>query len=297
MQFYLFFPQMRVSLDRLVELARSAEAAGFGGIVGMDHMAPPRAKDQPMYEALIANTWLAAHTERIHVGSLVMCDALRHPAMLARQAVSIDRASGGRFELGIGWGSFMPDFTRFGFTPTEPSARVRRLRETLEVLKALWSGEAVDYDGEFHHLQGAVQAPTPLSTIPILIGGSGPKTLALVSEFADWWNFDVRYIDKLESDEFKALRGQVGAARVSVQQMVAYVGGDADRTSVEETAMRRFEHSHPIVGTGAELADYYGKLSRQGVERVYVWFCDFAPPETVAAFGEEVIKPLGPAAA
>jgi alkanesulfonate monooxygenase SsuD/methylene tetrahydromethanopterin reductase-like flavin-dependent oxidoreductase (luciferase family) len=292
MQFYLFFPQMRASFERLVELGRSAEAAGFGGLVGMDHMAPPRAKDQPMYEALITNTWIAAHTERLHVGSLVMCDPLRHPAILARQAVSIDRASGGRFELGIGWGSFMPDFTRFGFTPTEPSARVRRLRETLEVLKALWSGEAVDYEGDFHHLHGAVQVPTPVDKIPILIGGSGPKTLALVREFADWWNFDVRYIDKIESDEFKALRSQVGEARVSVQQMVAYVGADADRAAVEATAMRRFEHSHPIVGTGAELTDYYGRLSRQGVERVYVWFCDFAAPETVAAFGEEVIKPL-----
>jgi alkanesulfonate monooxygenase SsuD/methylene tetrahydromethanopterin reductase-like flavin-dependent oxidoreductase (luciferase family) len=283
---------MRTSFDRLVALARSAEAAGFGGLVGMDHMAPPRARNQPMFEALIANTWLAAHTERLHVGSLVMCDALRHPAMLARQAVSIDHATGGRFELGIGWGSFMPDFTRFGFTPTEPAARVRRLRETLEVLKALWSGEAVDYDGQFHQLQEAVQAPTPLDKIPILIGGSGPKTLALVREFADWWNFDVRYIDKLESDEFKALREQVGDARVSVQQMVAYVGRDADRAMVAETATRRFEHAHPVVGTGSELCDHFGRLSRQGVERVYVWFCDFAQPETVAAFGEEVIKPL-----
>jgi alkanesulfonate monooxygenase SsuD/methylene tetrahydromethanopterin reductase-like flavin-dependent oxidoreductase (luciferase family) len=295
MQFYIFFPQMRVSFERLVALARSAEAAGFGGLVGMDHMAPPRAKDQPMYEALITNAWVAAHTERLHVGSLVMCDPLRHPAILARQAVSIDRASGGRFELGIGWGSFMPDFTRFGFTPTEPRDRVRRLRETLEVLKALWTGEAVDYEGDFHHLQGAVQVPTPVDKIPILIGGSGPKTLALVREFADWWNFDVRYIDKIESDEFKALRAQVGEARVSVQQMVAYVGADADRAEVEATAMRRFEHSHPIIGTGAELVDYYGRLSRQGVERVYVWFCDFAPPETVAAFGEQVIKPLADA--
>jgi alkanesulfonate monooxygenase SsuD/methylene tetrahydromethanopterin reductase-like flavin-dependent oxidoreductase (luciferase family) len=248
-----------------------------------------------MYEALITNAWVAAHTERLHVGSLVMCDPLRHPAILARQAVSIDRASGGRFELGIGWGSFMPDFTRFGFTPTEPRDRVRRLRETLEVLKALWTGEAVDYEGDFHHLQGAVQVPTPVDKIPILIGGSGPKTLALVREFADWWNFDVRYIDKIESDEFKALRAQVGEARVSVQQMVAYVGADADRAEVEATAMRRFEHSHPIIGTGAELVDYYGRLSRQGVERVYVWFCDFAPPETVAAFGEQVIKPLADA--
>jgi alkanesulfonate monooxygenase SsuD/methylene tetrahydromethanopterin reductase-like flavin-dependent oxidoreductase (luciferase family) len=102
MEFHLFLPQMRMTFDQLVERTRAAEAAGFGGISGMDHLTPPMADDQPMYEAMTTTTWLAAHTERISVGSLVLCDAFRHPAMLARQAVSLDHASGGRFELGIG---------------------------------------------------------------------------------------------------------------------------------------------------------------------------------------------------
>jgi alkanesulfonate monooxygenase SsuD/methylene tetrahydromethanopterin reductase-like flavin-dependent oxidoreductase (luciferase family) len=224
MQFHLYFPQMRASFDRLVQLAQSAEAAGFEGIAGMDHLAPPRAENHVMYEALITNTWLAAQTKRLRVGSLVLCDAFRHPAVLARQAVSLDHASGGRFDLGMGWGSVMDDFTKFGFGPTEARDRVRRMRETLEVLKALWSGESVDYKGEFHQLQGAQQIPKPLNKIPILIGGSGPKTLALIRDFADWWNLDVRYHDKFEGDEYKALRAQIGGARVSVQQLVTYSG-------------------------------------------------------------------------
>src|SRR5687767_15322423 len=102
MQFHLFLPQMRLGLDAIVDRARAAEAAGFVGITGMDHLAPPMAEDQPMYEAIVTTTWLAAHTERINVGSLVLCDAFRLPAVLAKQAVSIDHASGGRFELGLG---------------------------------------------------------------------------------------------------------------------------------------------------------------------------------------------------
>src|SRR5688500_6364415 len=105
MEFHLFLPQMRLSFDQMVERARIAEAAGFAGVTGMDHLAPPQAEDQPMFDAIVTTTWLAAHTARVNVWSLVLCDAFRLPAVLARQAVSIDHASGGRYELGIGWGS------------------------------------------------------------------------------------------------------------------------------------------------------------------------------------------------
>src|SRR5215831_3859131 len=164
MEFNLFLPQMRLTFDQLVARARAAEAAGFAGITGMDHLAPPLAFEQPMFEAIVTTTWLAAHTERISVGSLVLCDAFRSPTMLARQAVSLDHASGGRFELGIGWGSYANDFCYFGLQPSQPNGRVQRLRETLEVLKALWTGETVDYDGQFHHFAKARQATVPLST-------------------------------------------------------------------------------------------------------------------------------------
>src|SRR6202034_1728032 len=144
---------MRTSFDRLVASAQAAESAGFTGIAGMDHLAPPGAERHSMYEAMVTSTWLAAHTERLAVGTLVLCDAFHHPAVLARQAVSLDHASGGRFELGIGWGSWADDFSVFGVEPAEPAGRVRRLRETLEVLRALWAGETGDVGGGFHHPQ------------------------------------------------------------------------------------------------------------------------------------------------
>jgi alkanesulfonate monooxygenase SsuD/methylene tetrahydromethanopterin reductase-like flavin-dependent oxidoreductase (luciferase family) len=286
-QFHLYLPQMRMSFDRLVASARAAESAGFTGIAGMDHLAPPGAEQHPMYEAMVTTTWLAAHTERLTVGSLVLCDAFHHPAVLARQAVSLDHASGGRFELGIGWGSWADDFSRFGVEPPEPAARVRRLRETLEVLKALWSGETVDYDGAFHHLRGATQAPRPVGPIPVVIGGTGPKTLALVREHADWWNVPVTHLALLERS-----RPLAGDARVSIQQTVAYVGRGADRDAVAEAAARRFRQMTPVTGAGPELVDHFGALAEQGIERVYAWFSDFAPPDTLAAFGAEVIGPL-----
>ena len=286
-EFNLFLPQMRLSFDELVARARAAEAAGFTGMTGMDHLAPPLADEQPMFEAIVTTTWLAARTERIMLGSLVLCDAFRLPALLARQAVSIDHASGGRFELGIGWGSVRDEFTTFGVGSTEPRERVDRLRETLEVVRALWAGEIVDYDGRYHQLRGACQEPLPLGHIPIVIGGTGRKTLALVRDFADWWNVHVGQLGKVDE-----LRSQVGDARVSIQQMVAFVGRDGDRDAITSLAMRRFGFSGPVIGTGAELVDHYGRLAEQGVERVYTWFCDFAPPDTLAEFGREVIAKM-----
>lgn len=285
MEFNLFLPQMRLSFEQLVARARAAEAAGFDGMTGMDHLAPPLASRQPMYDALVTTTWLAAHTERMKLGSLVLCDAFRLPTMLAKEAVSIDHASGGRFELGIGAGSVPEEFVTFGVGSTEPRVRVGRLRETLEVLRALWSGEIVDYDGEYHQLGQAQQQPAPLGPIPLVIGATGPKMLALVREFADWWNIDVSQIHRIDE-----LRPHVGDARVSIQHMLALVPRGADREEVVAQVKQRFGWARPTIGTAAELVDHYGKLQAQGVERVYTWFCDFAQPETLAEFGEDVIE-------
>ena len=288
MELNLFLPQMRLSFEQLVARARAAEAAGFVGVTGMDHLAPPMAEGQPMYEAIVTTTWLAAHTERINVGSLVLCDAFRLPALLAKQAVSIDHASGGRFELGIGWGSVPAELSVYGVGSDVPRHRVARLRESLEVIRALWAGEAVDHEGEHHQLHGARQEPRPLVHIPIVIGGTGPKTMALVREHADWWNVHIGDVHRLDE-----LRPQAGDARVSIQQMVALVTEGADRATVEEQARRRFGYADPLIGTASELVDAYGALGDQGVERVYTWFCDFAPPDTLAEFGETVISLLG----
>ncbi|HUR76870.1 MAG TPA: LLM class flavin-dependent oxidoreductase [Acidimicrobiales bacterium] len=284
MQFHLYLPQMRLSPEQLVERARAAEAAGFEGIAGMDHLAPPMAERLPMFEAMTTNTWLAARTSTLVVGSLVLCDTFRHPAVLARQAVTLDHLSGGRFELGLGWGSVVGEIETFGIGSGAAADRVARLEETLEVIKALWTGEAVDYDGEHHQLRGAQQMPTPSRPIPIVIGGVGRKTMKLVAEHAHWWNLNTTVLDRLDE-----MRQHAGDARVSIQQVIAFVPSEDLRADVTEMAQRRFGVMNPVVGDAAELADHFGRLEDRGVERVYAWFTDFASPDTIAAFGESQI--------
>ena len=217
----------------------------------------------------------------------MLCDPLRHPAVLARQAVTLDHASGGRFELGIGWGSVPDELDTFGVGAAPARERVARLGETLEVVRALWTGEPVTYEGRFFGLRDAQQRPVPSRRIPIVVGGVGPRTLALVREHADWWNVPIQSLDVLD-----ARREQAGDARVSVQAMVALVPSEADRAAVTETVARRFGGSAMgdtmVVGTPDELVAHFGGLRARGIERVYAWFADFAPPETLARFGDVV---------
>jgi alkanesulfonate monooxygenase SsuD/methylene tetrahydromethanopterin reductase-like flavin-dependent oxidoreductase (luciferase family) len=289
LDFHVFLPQMRLTMPQMVERCRAAESAGFGGVAGMDHLAPPLAHRQPMYEAMVTNTWLAAHTERLTVSSLVLCDSFRHPAMLARESVTLDHASGGRFELGLGWGSVPSELGAFGIGAAEAPVRVARMKESLEVITALWSGEIVDYEGEHFTLTGAQQMPAPLGRIPIVIGGTGRRTLELVAEHADWWNLHTGVLDDL--DRLDDLRARAGRARASLQLNVAYVHEGADRDEVAGLAHRRFG-PNAVVGTASELVDHLGGLADRGIERIYAWFCDFAPPETLHAFGANVIGGL-----
>ena len=291
LEFYVFLPQMRMTLDDIVSKAQAAEASGFRGMAFMDHMVPPLAATHPMHEGFITATLVAARTEQLRVGHLVLCDSFRHPAVLAREALALDHASGGRFDLGIGSGSVVAEFEPYGIPTLSGPARVRRLGETLQVLQGLWSGQTIDFEGEFHQLRGATMAPAPVNQIPIVIGGSGPATMALVAQHADWWNLPVHRLD-----HFEALRSKAGAARVSLQQMVAFVDTESDRAAVTELARRRFPNYGEglVIGDADELCRHFSAIADRGVERFYLWFADFAAESTLRMFGERVISALVP---
>ena len=158
------------------------------------------------------------------------------------------------------------------------------MRETLEIVRALWRGEPVDYEGEHFQLHNAQQQPGPLGAIPIVIGGAGRSTMELVAAHADWWNVHIGILDRLDD-----MRARSGTARCSLQLQVAVVPTEERRAEVTQQAQRRFGPT-PLIGTVPELVDHFGALVERGVERVYIWFCDFAPPETLLAFGEDAVR-------
>jgi alkanesulfonate monooxygenase SsuD/methylene tetrahydromethanopterin reductase-like flavin-dependent oxidoreductase (luciferase family) len=286
-EFSLFIPQMRMSFDTIIERARCAEASGFDGVSLMDHLAPPALPAGDMYDGFVTAAALATATERVRIGHLVTCASFRHPAVLARMAVSLDHLSQGRFDLGIGWGSVPNELTRFDLHPEPPRVRSARLAETLEILEKLFTGEPVDHEGRFWTLRNAQQRPTPLAgRIPILIGGGGPTlTMPLVARHADWWNCPSYAVDQLDE-----LRPLAGTARVSTQHPIGVARSSADLDEITQLANRRFTGwGGLVIGTPDQIAEALIAEVRAGVERFYLPFTDFAPPDTIELFGGEVI--------
>lgn len=281
-EWYLFLPQVRLSAADIAERARRAEASGFDGIAFIDHLEAPGLPDESIWEAMGIATWVAAKTERLRIGHLVLCDPFRHPAVLAKQAVTLSEASGGRFELGLGTGSWPAEFARFDVGQQDPRARVDQLDRHLKLLRQYWgdgSGEAGP----------AAQAPRRSYPIPLVLGGSGPRMMELVRRYADWWNLPAHQLDKLPT-----LAAAAGTARPSIQQMVGLVRSGSDPDAVREVSARRFGNlgSGLICGDADELIGHFTGLAGQGVERFYVWFADFAAPDSLHEFGESVIKPF-----
>ena len=277
-EWYLFLPQVRVSVADIVERSRHAEASGFTGVAFIDHLEAPGLPDENIWEAMSVATWVAAKTERLRIGHLVLCDAFRHPAVLAKQAVTLSEASDGRFELGLGSGSWPAEFTRFEVGQQDPVARIKQLESHLDVIGQYW-GRGDDATRS--------QSPLPTHPIPLILGGTGRRMMELVRRYADWWNIPANHIDRLAE-----LAPATGSARVSVQQMVGFVRKDSDPNAVREVSTRRFGNlgSGLVCGDADELSGHFAGLSGHGVERFYVWFADFAAPESLHEFGETVIK-------
>jgi alkanesulfonate monooxygenase SsuD/methylene tetrahydromethanopterin reductase-like flavin-dependent oxidoreductase (luciferase family) len=293
-EFWLYLPQMRMSFSTITERASAAEQAGFDGIALMDHLAPPALPSADSYDAMTTAVAVAASTTRLKISHLVLCSSFRHPCLLAKEMVSLDHLSGGRFELGIGWGSVPAELTRFGLSAEGPARRSARLEEYLKVFAALFTGQPVDFEGDFVTLRGAQLSPLPLAgRIPVLIGGGGARlTMPLVAKYADWWNCPGYAFDR-----FDELRPLAGRARVSTQHPVGLAPGAADVSAVTALAARRFgSWGGLITGTAADVAGAFAGLRARGVERFYLQFSDFGAPDTLARFGADVIPRVRAAA-
>src|SRR5258707_7710911 len=122
---------------------------------------------------------------------MVTCNSYRHPALLAKMASTVDVLSHGRLNFGIGAGWYEHEYRAYGYAYPEAPQRLRQLRETLQILLALWQEEEVHFEGTSYQVQGAINQPKGVQHphIPLLIGGDGEKvTLKLVAQYADACN-------------------------------------------------------------------------------------------------------------
>lgn len=177
------------SYTELREMAQTAEAGGLDSIWLFDHLL---FRWDPQKTIGIGECWtllcaLAEATNRVELGTLVLCNPFRNPALLAKMAHTLDEVSGGRLILGVGAGWHKPEFDAFGYNFEQ---RVDRFEEALQIMNPLLKGQSVDFSGTHYQVQDC--AITPLSPrpdgIPLLVGAGRPRMLRLVARYADQWN-------------------------------------------------------------------------------------------------------------
>jgi F420-dependent oxidoreductase-like protein len=176
----------------LADVASAADDAGFERISVMDHLWQIRGIGPPEHEMLEAYTalgYLAGHTRRAKLLTLVTGVVYRDPGLLAKAVTTLDVLSGGRAILGIGAAWNEDESRGMGLLFPSTAERFERLEEALRICRQLFDGDETPFTGKHYRLERPLNSPAPLSRIPILIGGGGErKTLRLVAQYADACN-------------------------------------------------------------------------------------------------------------
>jgi probable F420-dependent oxidoreductase len=185
---------LKLSQDAPIEAFRRiwqiADEGGFDHCWAFDHLATIGriGLHRPVFDGWTLLAAMAERTKRTRIGLLVTGVTYRHPAVLAKQAVTVDHLSGGRLEFGIGAAWATAEHDMYGIEGLDH--RVGRLSEGVQVLKMLWTNERSDFDGRYYRLRDAIGSPKPVQKPhpPIWIGASGPSVLKIAARYADVWN-------------------------------------------------------------------------------------------------------------
>jgi F420-dependent oxidoreductase-like protein len=180
------------TIEQYRAMWRIADEAGFDHCWCMDHFATLGAHDDgPIFEAWALLAAMAVATSRTRVGCAVTGNTYRHPAVLAKAAVTVDHLSGGRLDFGIGAGWAENEHTMLGLPFGTAGDRADRLEESCQIIRSLWTQELTSFAGQHYQLTGAVAEPKPVQQPhpPIWIGGAGRRrTLRIAAEHASVWN-------------------------------------------------------------------------------------------------------------
>jgi F420-dependent oxidoreductase-like protein len=180
--------------DSMREAASAVDQLGFDWLLTSDHLVASGDHegdpDAPIFEAWQLVAAWAAITKRVRIGVMVSGVMLRHPALLAKMAITLDHISHGRALCGLGAGWFRQEAEMYGMPWPNTGERLARLEEAAQICRWLFDEQRTTYHGQHYHLTGAASAPKPIqSHVPLLIGGGGERrTIRIAAGHADIWN-------------------------------------------------------------------------------------------------------------
>lgn len=280
--------QLGADYDVAVDVATWAERRGLAAFAVPDHYLYGRAEDaNPAPEAIVQLAGLARDTSSIDLVSLVSPVTFRHPAVLAKSAIDIDRMSGGgRFRLGIGAGWMDEEHELFGIPYPERSERFAMLEEAMAYVRAALRGSD-GFEGDRYRLASFDIQPRPKGQIKLVIGGAGPvKTPSLAGRFADEFNVYARPAEVMAERIATARQAAVDAGRSADDLELTtacppVIGASEDeyQESLDVAAKRfraprdeiegRLENGGILLGTPERVAQTMGTWGELGITRYY----------------------------
>ncbi len=255
-------PQIKRTWEESRAASVEFEAMGFDSLWVCDHLYGPQSPTIPILEAWSLLAGLAAVTSKAELGTLVTPAGMRNPAQLGKVIATVDAIAGGRVIAGLGAGWMAREFTDFGVEFLDTPQRLGQLRETVQLLKRMWTEPEVDFDGKYIQAHHLVCEPKPPRAVPILIGGAGEKvTLKLAAQEGDIWNNLAGHQPNLER-KVAVLREHMAAAGrpqdavvVSQQCLVTIAPDEASAGPMIDTAKKIF---------GGHMGDPTGPLAIAG---------------------------------
>jgi F420-dependent oxidoreductase-like protein len=174
-------------------IATTADNSNFDSIYAYDHLIPHYKDDieKNIFECFTLLSAIAAITERIKIGQVVVCNSYRNPSLLANVLSTLDVISNGRIELGIGAGWYEGEYIAYGYDFPSNVTRIKQLDESLTIIKAMWTEKRASFKGKYYTIKNAICYPKPMQKPHplIMVGGSGEKyLLKVVAKHADRYN-------------------------------------------------------------------------------------------------------------
>jgi alkanesulfonate monooxygenase SsuD/methylene tetrahydromethanopterin reductase-like flavin-dependent oxidoreductase (luciferase family) len=298
----VFLPLVGADWAHLRTLVPRVEELGYDSIWFDDHFWFPGAPDRDHLEVWTVLSALAPLTRRLTIGPLVLSQSFRPPGLLAKMAASLSRISEGRLCLGLGAGWMEEEYRAYGYDLPPARDRVDQLGEVVDVLQCLWREERASFAGRFHRLESAPSLPKP-DRLPLLLGGSGDRLLALAARAADVWNCpNPAWRDlSVKRERLRRLCERNGRDPDSIEvseQVVVVVGETAAEVARErgraELIMAGFAKfdGDVHVGTPEEVADALRARAALGVRHFMVMFGDFGGDAQIELFAERVLPLL-----
>jgi F420-dependent oxidoreductase-like protein len=297
-EFAFWSPQAGATVKTLLDHAEIAERLGYHSLWLVDHFWTIGMPDVDLLEAVTMMSAIAARTERLRIGTLVLCNSFRNPALLAKSLTTIDHISNGRLEVGLGAGWMEQEYRAYGYEFPSMGTRLRQLEEALQILKAMFTENRANFKGRYYTVADAPNNPKPVQKPhpPITIGGAGEKVmLRLVAQYADRWNCPAGYRDFGKTlgvlhEHCRAVGRDPRKIAVSEQVMVCIGANKAEVDRTWEMAKRRKPFSFTAVkGTPEEVIDQLRERVARGVTMFMMMFADMGPPQTVELFAREVM--------